>query len=294
MILTLHLGLHCTETDQLMQSLRKCRRLFGREGVALPEPHRYRVLIAETLARLNGAAPDAEAREALLDAILADQPEALGRAILVDEDFLAHAAHVFDHGGFYAEAGVRAADLRRLFTGQEVEFTLSVRNPASFVPALVASPYVEAGYADFLQGADPAALRWSQVVGDIALACPDVPVTVWAYEDTPLIWAQVIRDVAGLAPNQGVKGGFDMIQKIIAPEGMRRLRAYLRTHPVQTEIQVRRVFTAFLDKYVLEDELEEEIALPGWTEELVERMTLDYEEDLREIERIPNVSVIAP
>ena len=74
---------------------------------------------------------------------------------------------------------------------------------------------------------------------------------------------------------------------------MRRLRAYLSSHPPKNEIQRRRVLAAFLDKYALEDAIEEDLDVPGWTPELVEQMTRDYEEDLSEIAELPGVTFIA-
>ena len=43
-----------------------------------------------------------------------------------------------------------------------------------------------------------------------------------------------------------------------------------------------------------EDELEEELDLPGWTEELVEDMTEIYDEDVFRIQRIPGINLIMP
>lgn len=61
-----------------------------------------------------------------------------------------------------------------------------------------------------------------------------------------------------------------------------------------TEMQKRRVMVAFLDKFAIEDEIEEELDLPGWTDELVDELTDTYEEDCFSLSRIPGVTVIAP
>ena len=77
-------------------------------------------------------------------------------------------------------------------------------------------------------------------------------------------------------------------------EGMKRFRAYLAEHPVMTEMQKRRVISAFLDKFAKEDEIEEEIATPGWSPHLLADMTEAYEEDLYHLERIPGVNFLSP
>ena len=80
----------------------------------------------------------------------------------------------------------------------------------------------------------------------------------------------------------------------MSPEGLARFDAYLASHPGLTEVQKRRVIAAFLDKFALEDELEEELDLPGWTEDLVEALTEAYDEDVFQIERIPGVTLVTP
>jgi len=75
---------------------------------------------------------------------------------------------------------------------------------------------------------------------------------------------------------------------------MQRFRAYLKSHPTMTEMQKRRVIAAFLDKFAIEDEIEEELDAPGWTEETIDALTDLYEEDMHVIARIPGVSFIAP
>ena len=75
---------------------------------------------------------------------------------------------------------------------------------------------------------------------------------------------------------------------------MQRFAAYLKSHPDMTEIQKRRVISAFLNKFALEEEIEEELDLAGWTKDLMDDMTDAYDEDMLEVQRIPGVTLIAP
>lgn len=75
---------------------------------------------------------------------------------------------------------------------------------------------------------------------------------------------------------------------------MQRFAAYLKSHPDMTEIQKRRVISAFLDKFALEEEIEEELDLAGWTKDLMDDMTDVYDEDMLEVQRIPGITLIAP
>lgn len=78
------------------------------------------------------------------------------------------------------------------------------------------------------------------------------------------------------------------------PEGMQRFRLFLKEHPNINEAQKRRVMQAFLDKYALEEEIEQELDLPGWDEAYVDRLCDLYERDMDQIDRIPGVTFIAP
>ena len=80
----------------------------------------------------------------------------------------------------------------------------------------------------------------------------------------------------------------------MSKEGMQRFAAYLKSHPDMTEIQKRRVISAFLDKFALEEEIEDELDLAGWTKDLMDDMTDGYDEDILEFQRIPGVTLIAP
>ncbi|MCI5096467.1 MAG: hypothetical protein MRY77_09145 [Rhodobacteraceae bacterium] len=59
-------------------------------------------------------------------------------------------------------------------------------------------------------------------------------------------------------------------------------------------VQKRRVMGAFLDKFAIDDMVEDELDLEGWTEELVDEMTERYEEDTYVIQQMPGVNLIAP
>jgi len=148
--------------------------------------------------------------------------------------------------------------------------------------------------ADFLNGVDPRAFRWSETIARFRQTCPEMPITLWCNEDSPLIWAQVVREMSGMDPNAEFRGEFTLLKEIMTPAGMKRFESYLESHPGMTEIQKRRVITAFLEKFVKEDEIEEELDLPGWTEDFVDELSDIYDEDVFEIQRIPGVNCITP
>ena len=145
-----------------------------------------------------------------------------------------------------------------------------------------------------MNGMDPEQVRWSDLIVRIRAILPNAKITAWCNEDTPLIWAQLIRELAGVDPLTPITGGFDLISEILSADGKKKFVGYLKTHPPQTETQKRRIIAAFLEKYALNEEIEDIVDMPGWTDEYVERLTALYDDDIEQIERMPGINFIAP
>lgn len=291
MHLALHTGAHYTEQDRLLQSLlRNAETLKGR-GVAVPGPAAYRKLVRDTLNAMHRQPAGADAREMLLEAILEDT--AVDRVVLSDPNFFRTEATALRDGQLYPDAPIRMRRMADLFPQDQLQIFVAIRNPAGLLPILhkVSSANSD---AEFWGGRGPGEVRWSDTLAAIRAAAPEIPITVWCNEDMPLIWAQVIRLIAGLDPEEKIVGGFDLLAAIMSREGMQRFRGYLDAHPDITETQKRKVIAAFLDKFALEEELEEELDMHGWTADLVEELTALYDEDVLRLQRIPGVTLVSP
>lgn len=286
-----HTGAHCTDEDRLLKCLLRNADTFLARGVAVPGPSRYRKLLDQAVRAMKTSAPAPDAREVLLDSILDEDFDKIDRLILSFDHLFGRAPFSMKNSVFYQAAHNRMALLNELFATDDVEMFFALRNPATYVPA-AAEKARDRTFADITEGLDLNTLRWSEFIQRMRNALPEMPLTVWCNEDTPLIWAQIIREMAGLNPNEKIIGGFDLLSEIMNPEGMKRFRSYLKTHPNMTEIQKRRVMVAFLDKFADPDKLEEEFDLPGWTTEIVQYLTDIYEEDVYEISRLPGVNMI--
>ncbi|MCK4712698.1 MAG: hypothetical protein KAT26_07440, partial [Marinosulfonomonas sp.] len=145
---------------------------------------------------------------------------------------------------------------------------------------------------EFIAGTDLFSVHWSDVIARIQAANPDCPITVWCNEDTPIIWPTVMREIAGLDPQTRLKGELDIIGGIISQDGIELLVKYLDEHPDLTEIERGRVRETFLEKFFLDDAVEHEIDLPGWTKDTVEELTDNYEDDIERIAHMKDVKFI--
>ncbi len=291
MQIVFHTGAHFTEEERLVKCLLRNKEDFATKGVAVPGPSRYRKLLRETFAALQNSEAAESARDVLLDAIL--DSESPDRVILSHSHLFGAPRAAMRHGRLYPNAPERMTQISQLFPNDEIEMFTALRNPAAFLPAVFgASPHETVD--GFLGGVDPADVRWSDMLGEVRAAAPNVNITVWCSEDTPLIWTEIIREMAGLEHNEPIIGGDDVLAEIMSEEGLLRFQAYIKSHPVMTEIQKRRVISAFLDKYALAGEIEEELDMPGWNDDLVEELTEAYDEDIACIQRMPGVTLIAP
>lgn len=286
-----HIGANCTDQDRLLKSVLKNAETFAQLGVKVPGPGKYRSLIRETIQSLDGKEPAPDTREILLDAILDD--DQCDRLVMSNSRFMCVHKRVLENGIFYGLAEQKLRGLANLFPKDEIEIFLGMRNPATFIPAIFGDSAIDS-FSDFMHGTDPLDLRWSDLVTRIRTILPHASLTVWCNEDTPLIWARLIRELAGVDALTKITGGFDLLSAIMSADGMRAFVTYIKANPPQTEQQKRRIIAAFLEKYALEEEVEDEIDIPGWTQDTLSQLTANYEEDIYRIERVEGVNFIGP
>ena len=289
----LHTGAHCTDEDRILKCLLRNAEAWRHEGVAVPGPSKYRKLLADAINKLKTAEPSDEVREILLDAIVSEDPGQIDRLVLSNDNFFSVPKLMMQNGRLYLRAEARLRTLCSIFAEDDVELFMGVRNPATLLPAVFsATPHSD--FSTFMEGVDPMHFRWSDLIRRISDELPHLPITLWCNEDTPLIWGQIIREMAGIELTRKITGAFDLFSSIISREGMKRFRAFLAENPDLNEMQKRRVMAAFLDKYALEDEIEEAVDLPGWDDAYVDMLTELYEDDLETIARMPGVTLITP
>lgn len=289
----LHTGAHCTDDDKILKCLLRNASDWRHEGIAIPGPSKYRQSLSLLANNLANKTPGPDAREIVLDTILAEDPDQIERLLLSHENFFAVPKLLFGGGLIYRKAEMRMRMLCDLFQGDQIEMFMGLRNPATFLPAVYAqTPHDD--FATFMNGVDPAHVLWSDLLRRLRAEVPEVPITVWCNEDTPLIWGEILREMAGIELTRKIIGAFDVFSDIITQEGMKRFRAFLKENPNVNEIQKRRVMTAFLGKYAIEDAIEEELDLNGWDDDYVDMLTEIYEEDIFTISRMPGVQLITP
>lgn len=291
MQVALHVGAHFTDNDKIVKCLGQNRKELGGMGIMVPKPNTYRRPLRNMLHDVRKSPIEPSMRQDLLAQMVgAEQPD---RIVLSSQHFFGVSNIALTRGKFYATAQSRLANVSQIFYQDEVEVFLALCNPATFLPALFNDTQSHS-FDGFMAGCNPQSLSWVELINRIRTDLPKLQLTVWCNEDTPLIWDQVVREMAGIEANHPIKGSHDLLKEIMSKEGMSRFEAYLDARPQMTDVQKRRVIAAFLDKFALDDEIEEELDLPGWNEELIEVISEQYEEDAYQIGRIPGVNFISP
>lgn len=287
MQIAIHLGAHCTDEDLILKTLADNGPVLTQHSVAVPAGGKARPAIRKALQGGGNLVPGMgnPLMQELLDETTAE------RLVLSYEGFLGVYAKVLSGRSIYKDAGKRATMLRDIFPGHQVEFFFAIRNPATFIPALFEASSAT-DFSGFLAGHDLAQITWSEPISQIRAACPEVPLTVWCNEDLPLIWPDVLRHVAGI--DVDMQGEDAILRQIMTREGFRRFEGYLRDNPAPNLTTWRKVVTAFLGKYADDAAVAPDIALPGWSEEMIAGLSDIYERDVATLKAMDDVTFITP
>ena len=291
MQIALHIGANFTDEDRLLKSLIKNEVVFAKNRIKVPRPEKYRRLLRETIQNLDGAPPVKNIRNNLLNSIAVD--ENVQRLVMSNANFICVPNRIFDNGIFYEQAEAKIQALHQLFPDDEIELFLALRNPATFVSIAFAQSKANTPAA-FLHGLQLNQIRWSDLVRRIQSLFPMTQLTVWCNEDTPMIWAEVMREISGIDHDQKITGGFDLLASIMSEEGIKRFFFYMQNYPPKSEIHKRSIMAAFLDKYAQEDKIIEDVDMLGMTVSLVEELSQIYENDVAFIAQLPGVDFIEP
>ena len=291
MQIVFHIGAHGTDSERLLVALRKNLARLSELEVSVPRPRLYRSLVSSEAQRLQGQPMTDEDRQAILAQILGQMKT--DRVVLNHDRFMGDGLQTISDGKLYANAH-ETAWLRALFPDCQVDFAMAIRNPATWIPAMFSIYGAQLSFAEFLNKTDPRDLSWADMVQRILKANPGSKIILWCNEDLPLIWPEVLRQVADIEDDEVLDGDADILAEIMQPEGLTRYKEYLESQPPSSIAARREVTSAFLDKFVIDSEIEEEFDLPGWDARLIAKLTRTYESDLERLTQMQDVLFIRP
>lgn len=286
-----HIGVHGTDGDRMLKTLLNNRAWLSKNRTEVVTPNRHRGIFDEALAALNGGAATAEMEQIMLDAVLdSDDPR---RIVCTSAGFLGVPARAIGPEGLYPQAGARIAALANLFPSATSEFFVAIRNPATLIPEVLALMPDGGDYAALMGDTDPETLSWLPAVQRMAKGAQGRRLVVWCHEDVPLIWPDVTRMVGGMPPDVPLSGGLLYMHELLGDQGLRQLRGDLTGRDLSISAR-RDVFADHLGRNALADVVDQQIDLPGWTQDRVDRITARYHADLAQIAALPGVEFILP
>ncbi|MDS9468516.1 hypothetical protein RGQ15_13170 [Paracoccus sp. MBLB3053] len=286
-----HCGVHGTDLYRMVKTLMQNQEWLLRNGIEPVTPNKHRDVFSEAISALNGGEATAEMEQLMLDAILeSDHPE---RVIFSTPTFLGKAERAVSSDGLYAAAGEKMAALANLFPSAEIEFFMALKNPATLLPFVFGQDNTRA-YGEVMAGVAPQELRWAPTIRAIQAALPGHRLVLWCHEDTSLIWPEVVRRIATMPTDVPLKAGLQVLGDILRPEGIDLIRTEMGKQERLTIESRREIFAAALARHALPSEMEVEVKLPGWTQDLVDLITDLYDEDVAEIAALPGIEFITP
>lgn len=291
MRMAFHVGVHSTDGDRLLKTLLKNRDWLLRNKTEVVTPNRHRGLFEEALMSLKGGPATPEMVDIMLDAILeSDSPE---RIIFSSPTFMGAPGRAVGRDGLYPQIGMRAAALASLFPDVQTEFFLAIRNPATLLSDLLPT-FTGGDYHTLMQGRKPLDLRWRDAIRKLIAALPGRRIVIWCHEDVPLIWPEILRLIADLPEDVPLAGGLLYIEEVLGADGIQKLQAALASRDQLTVSQRREICAQALQEKARDGAMDQDIILPGWSQDLVDQVTRNYRADVAEIAVLPGVEFILP
>lgn len=291
---TYHIGLHCTDEDRALNCLMSNAQTLAAEASSVPRPGRFRPALREAMLALKGAPAPPDMQERLLDAVLeTDRPS---HVLFSSDSFLCVPQRAITPEGLYPLAGERATWIRQLFPDAPAHFCFALRNPVGLVPALHARMKSDETFADFVDRIEPESLSWHDMVTRLRAAVPDAQLTIWCNEDAPVLWPEILAQLAGRTNGEAADlSGWDAFyEELMGSGALERMRSYLSSHPPKDPAHRRRVIAAFLDRFAQDGAVVEEYEDPVWHPARVQRLTEQYEADIARIEQMGGVTLLLP
>ena len=216
------------------------------------------------------------------------------RLLLVNPNIVGSVTQPFGKELFYPRTTGLIHQLQTLFGDNNLQLYASARNPASFLPSCYAQSLLNASfsnYSDYLKDLNPSALKWSAFLQRLQGKQADIPVTIWRFEDYPLIWRDVTQAFSGIENSQDLVGNSERINASLTLHGAQLLNKYFEEHPPRTKENFENTKSTFLAKF---PSSKDAITGPDWTDDAVETLTHNYEDDWYYIERMEGIRTIQP
>jgi hypothetical protein len=259
--------------DQLVRTLSRIAPNLSSAGISIPDPETYRSAFSRKARGEDGGAFMPLEIERISQAINEDAD----LIVLSFDDILGHPTRIFDRGVIHSDAASRIEFLRSQFPNRELSLFFTAADPGAVMAAMLSQ-----GALTNTTAAQAISMRplWSDLMERIDAQHPDLPITLWAQEDTPCTWPVVLREILNLPEGRSVSGGLHMAGYLLDEKGRAGLSNHLKTSPPKSERALVATLSDYLSTHAVDHKLTFDISLDGWSQEVIDDFALIYEQDL--------------
>ncbi|WP_299666163.1 hypothetical protein [uncultured Ruegeria sp.] len=291
MQMVIQAGAHFTDHDRLLDLLQANAAMVAENHAAFWALRPFRKIFRPAL-KPSADRPSHQETLARFQKLM-PQEQQVDRAILSSALYLGERASIIMDGQFYANAGQRMAYLDHLFSESPVELFVGLRNPGSFIPKvlmLLSAPERE----HIIATTDLSCLSWFSMIEDIRDLAPDVRITLWSNEDSPLILGDIARALVGLPEDVPLDQEYTLLSSLVSDLGKQELQGLIEQQRAPNDPILRERLSQLFQQHALTEAIEEEVELPGWNEEIVAAFTELYEQDLARLQTMPDIRFLKP
>jgi hypothetical protein len=283
--LHIHFAVPFFAGDQLIRSLVPMADQMSREGICIPKPETYRDQITKKAHGAEGGAFMPLEQERLRQHI----PEDAKTVILSFNEIMGSSENIFKGGVVYKHATDRIEYLRSLFPNREMSLFFSAANPGSIMCAMMNN-----GAMGPTARREAVKMRplWSDLIERIDEVHPDLPVTIWSNEDTPVTWPVVLRKVTGKRKGTTLGGGLVLAAALLDDAGKALFIQEAKVRAPKSERELMLFVNEFLNEYAQESARTFEVDLEGWDQATIDDFEILYDQDIDSCADFEQVTII--
>lgn len=288
-----HVGVLGTDNDKVGQCLAANEAVLRAARVELSPNTLNEPILSEALNALKGGVASPQMEEVIHDALV--EQDDTRRLVVSRPTLLGPPRRPLEGDGLLMRAPGQMRALADVVPSAEVEFFIALKNPATYAPDLLQR--ATRSTATLAEGLDPATLRWAPAIRRMLNKLEGLRLVVWCNEDTPLIFPEVVRRIAGLPPETLLVDDNPVAAALLTDEGRARLAQSL-TGMEPGAIAARRGATAavlaeYHDPAALTTRIEGVEGL-AWDQAIIDALTEHYDADVAEIAALPGIEFIHP